>query len=162
MHIDLFITWGTVDKAYNELTGRFTFGETRIPTLLALWRNSLDVRIQKLMMIDSLDMTDDHRELIAQHCILSSADKILITHGTDTMPQTAARLAKKSINKTICLTWAMIPYRFGESDGMFNIASALAFVQVLTPNVYVCMNGTYFTRDNVQKNKQKWIFETVD
>jgi len=161
MSIRIFITGGTFDKEYNELNGQLYFKDTHINELLKLGRCRVDVDIRTLMMVDSLEMTDDDRQLIARQCQNSDEVKIIITHGTDTMSETAAVLAKKTTNKTIVLTGAMIPYKFGSSDGLFNLGSALAFVQALPNGVYVAMNGRYFTWDNVRKNKQTGGFEEI-
>ena len=162
MSIRIFITGGTFDKEYNELNGQLYFKDTHIQELLKLGRCRVDVDIRTLMMVDSLEMTDDDRQLIARQCQNSDEDKIIITHGTDTMAETAAVLAKETKDKTIVLTGAMIPYKFGSSDGLFNLGSALAFVQALPKGVYVAMNGRYFTWDNVRKNKQTGGFEEVN
>jgi L-asparaginase len=162
MAIRIFITGGTFDKEYNELNGQLYFKDTHIQELLKLGRNRVDVDIRTLMMIDSLEMTDDDRLLIARQCNSSEEDKIIITHGTDTMTQTAAILAAQVANKTIVLTGAMIPYKFGSSDGLFNLGSALAFVQALPVGVYVAMNGRIFNWNNVQKNKQTGVFEEIN
>ena len=161
MSIRIFITGGTFDKEYTELNGQLYFKDTHINELLKLGRCRVDVDIRTLMMVDSLEMTDDDRQLIARQCQNSDEDKIIITHGTDTMSETAAVLAKETTNKTIVLTGAMIPYKFGSSDGLFNLGSALAFVQALPNGVYVAMNGRYFTWDNVRKNKQTGGFEEI-
>jgi L-asparaginase len=129
--------------------------------MLELGRNLVPVEIRTLMMIDSLEMTDDDRELIAEHCIKSPEDKIIITHGTDTMAETAKLLSQRITNKTIVITGAMVPYKFGSSDGLFNLGSAMAFVQTLSPGVYVVMNGRYFNANNVRKNKLTGEFEEV-
>ena len=113
------------------------------------------------MMVDSLDMTDMVRELITAPCLRCESDKIVITHGTDTMSVTAEVLASKIKDKTIIITGAMIPYKFGSSDGLFNLGSALAFVQSLPPGVYVAMNGKVFKAGNVRKNKQTGEFEEI-
>jgi len=162
MSIRIFITGGTFDKEYNELNGQLYFKDTHILELLKLGRCRVDVDIRTLMMVDSLEMTDDDRQLIARQCQNSEEDQIIITHGTDTMAETAAVLAKETKDKTIVLTGAMIPYKFGSSDGLFNLGSALAFVQALPKGVYVAMNGRYFTWDNVRKNKQTGGFEEVN
>ena len=128
MKIRIFITGGTFDKEYNELDGSLFFKDTHLPELLTLGRSCIPVDIRTLMMIDSLEMTDVDRETIAQNVLKAEEDKIVITHGTDTMVQTAQVLAKKVKNKTIVLVGAMIPYKFGSSDGLFNLGSALAFV----------------------------------
>jgi L-asparaginase len=161
MNIRIFVTGGTFDKEYNELTGELYFKDTHIAQMLRLGRCRLAVDIRTLMMIDSRNMTDDDREIIARNCINAKEDKIVITHGTDTIVETARYLADKIKNKTVVLTGAMIPYTFGSSDGMFNLGCALAFVQVLPPGVYIAMNGRYFTYDNVRKNKKTGEFEEI-
>jgi L-asparaginase len=161
MSIRVFITGGTFDKEYNELDGKLFFQDTHLPEMLKLGRCNVDVDIRTLMMIDSLEMGEDERELIVYQCNRADEDKIVITHGTDTMTETAAVLAKKVKNKTVVLTGAMIPYKFGSSDGLFNLGSALAFVQTLPQGVYIAMNGKYFNWDNVRKNKQTGQFEEL-
>ncbi len=161
MSIRIFVTGGTFDKEYNELSGQLFFNDSHLPEMLELGRCLMPVDIRTLMMIDSLDITDIDRELIARHCQEADEDQIIITHGTDTMAQTAQLLAQKNMGKTIVLTGAMIPYKFGSSDGLFNLGSALAFVQTLPPGVYVAMNGRYFDADKVRKNKQTGVFEEV-
>lgn len=161
MAIRIFITGGTFDKEYNELTGKLYFKDTHMHELLAMGRNKVTVTITTLMLIDSLEITDNEREAITAHCRACAEDKVIITHGTDTMPETAKVLARKIKNKTIVLTGAMIPIKFGSSDGLFNLGSALAFVQTLPEGVYVAMNGRYFNWDNVRKNKMTGRFEEV-
>jgi L-asparaginase len=161
MAIRIFITGGTFDKEYNEITGQLYFNDTHMHDLLDLGRCRVQVEIRTLMMIDSLEMTDHDRELIAHQCSQCEEDKIVITHGTDTMALTANLLAQKVQGKTIVLTGAMIPIKFGSSDGLFNLGSALAFAQTLPHGVYVAMNGRYFNWDNVRKNKQTGAFEEV-
>ena len=161
MSIRIFITGGTFDKEYNEITGQLFFKDTHMPELLKLGRSRIDVDIRTLMMIDSLEMTDTDRELIARHCREADEHQIVITHGTDTMADTAAVLAQLVTGKTIVLTGAMIPYKFGSSDGLFNLGSALAFAQTLPPGVYVAMNGRYFVAGNVRKNRQTGAFEEL-
>lgn len=154
MKIKIFVTGGTFDKEYNELNGELFFKDTHLTEILALGRSRVPVDIRTLMMIDSLNMTEDDRNNIAQNCLHATEDKIIITHGTDTMVETAKVLAQTVKGKTIVLTGALIPYKFGSSDGLFNLGSALAFVQTLPPGVYVAMNGRYFNWDNVRKNKE--------
>jgi L-asparaginase len=161
MAIRIFITGGTFDKEYNELTGELYFKDTHMSDLLEKGRSKVPTMIRTLMMVDSLQMSEQDRDLIAHQCIQCKEDKIVITHGTDTMSETAKVLAKKVEGKTIILTGAMIPIKFGSSDGLFNLGSALAFVQTLSPGVYIAMNGRYFHWDNVKKNKQTGIFEEV-
>lgn len=162
--IQIFITGGTFDKEYNFVTGQLFFQDSNLPEMLERGRCRLDVNVRTLMMVDSLDLTEQDREIIATNCRKATTDQILITHGTDTMQQTAAYLARAALDgKTIVLTGAMIPYAFGSSsDGFFNLGSALALVQTLPPGVYVAMNGRYFTWDNVRKNHDTGYFEALD
>jgi L-asparaginase len=157
--IRILITGGTFDKDYNELTGQLYFQDSHLPEMLKLGRCNLDLEVRTLMMIDSLDMSDDDRQIILEHCRHAPERRIVITHGTDTMVQTAAALAGKVPDKTIVLTGAMVPYKFGSSDGLFNLGSALAFAQTLPHGVYVAMNGRYFDWDKVRKNRQSGMFE---
>jgi len=161
MAIRIFITGGTFDKEYNELNGQLYFKDTHLQELLNLGRSQVAVEIRTLMMIDSLEMTDHDRELIAHQCNSCEEDRIVITHGTDTMAETAQMLAAKVKNKTVVLTGAMIPIKFGSSDGLFNLGSALAFAQTLSKGIYVAMNGRYFHWDNVKKNKETGVFEEI-
>ena len=161
MAIRIFITGGTFDKEYNELNGQLYFKDTHLHHLLEMGRNHVPVEIRTLMMIDSLEMTGEDRELIAYQCEQCEEKRIVITHGTDTMTDTAQLLAKKVKDKTIVLTGAMIPIKFGSSDGLFNLGSALAFAQALPEGVYIAMNGRYFTWDNVRKNKETGMFEEI-
>ena len=158
-YIKIFATGGTFDKEYNEINGELYFKDTQIFELLKLGRSQLDVKIETLMMIDSLLMTNDDRNYIASKCKQEKTDQIIITHGTDTIVETAKLLAAKVKDKTIILTGAMIPIKFGSSDGLFNLGSALSFVQVINPGVYITMNGKYFKYNNVFKNKKLGIFE---
>lgn len=160
--IRIFITGGTFDKEYNELNGQLYFKDTQMHNLLEMGRNKVPVVIRTLMMIDSLDMTAQDRELIVHQCLQCEENKIIITHGTDTMAVTAKVLAEHIKHKTIVLTGAMIPIRFGSSDGLFNMGCAMGFVQSLPPGVYVAMNGRYFNWDNVRKNRQTGIFEEIE
>lgn len=159
--IRIFITGGTFDKEYDELTGSLFFHDTHVPEMLRLGRCLLPVEIRTLMMVDSLDMTEDDRRLIAEQCRNAREPRIVITHGTDTMVETAAWLAKAETGKTIVLTGAMVPYKFGSSDGMFNLGSALAFVQVLPPGVYIAMNGRCHPWDRVRKDRERGVFVTA-
>jgi L-asparaginase/archaeal Glu-tRNAGln amidotransferase subunit D len=161
MSIRIFTTGGTFDKEYNELNGELYFKDTHLPELVLMSRCKLPVNIATLMMIDSLDMTQEQRMQIAHACRECPEDKIVITHGTDTMAETARLLASEVQGKTIVLTGAMIPITFGSSDGLFNLGSALAFVQSLPPGVYVAMNGRCFHSDNVRKNKKTGVFEEL-
>lgn len=159
--IQVFITGGTFDKEYNFITGKLFFKDTHLKKMFDRGRCTLDIDIKTLMMLDSLEMGEEEREIILYSCRKASSDKILITHGTDTMVTTAKALANAEIaGKTIVLTGAMIPYAFGtSSDGFFNLGSALSFVQTLPPGVYVVMNGRYFLWNNVRKNRTTGNFE---
>jgi L-asparaginase len=159
MSIRILITGGTFDKEYNELNGTLFFKDTHLPEMLQLGRCKLDVEIQTLMLVDSLDMSEKDRGLIIDHCAAVKEDRILITHGTDTMDQTARALGEANLQKTIVLTGAMVPYKFGSSDGLFNLGSALAFVQTLPQGVYIAMNGSYFHWNHVRKNRSTGQFE---
>ena len=161
MAIRIFITGGTFDKEYNEITGQLYFNDTHMHDLLDMGRCKVPVEIRTLMMIDSLEMTDEDRDLIVHQCNNCDEERIVLTHGTDTMAETASILAQRVKNKTVVLTGAMIPIKFGSSDGLFNLRSALAFAQTLPAGVYVAMNGRYFQADNVRKNKQTGMFEEV-
>ena len=162
MAIKIFVTGGTFDKEYNEINGELFFKETHLSELLALGRSSIEVDVITLMMIDSLDMSTSDREMITRNCIKTNENRILITHGTDTMVDTAQVLAEKIKDKTIVLTGALIPYKFGSSDGLFNLGSALSFVQILPAGVYIAMNGRYFSWDNCYKNKKTGKFEELE
>jgi len=157
--IRILVTGGTFDKEYNELTGELFFKATHVDDMLKLGRCRLTVEIETLMMIDSLQMTDADRSRILDRCVAAAESRIVITHGTDTVAETAAVLGRKLSGKTIVLTGAMVPYQFGSSDGMFNLGTALAFVQTLPPGVYVAMNGQYFLWDSVRKNRKLGVFE---
>ncbi|MBA64489.1 MAG: asparaginase [Candidatus Marinimicrobia bacterium] len=159
MVIKILVTGGTFDKEYNEISGELYFNGTHIREILDLGRAQIDVEIIELMLIDSLDMQDKDREIIVQNCKDIKSDQIVITHGTDTMTKTAKYLAEANLKKTMVLTGAMIPYKFGSSDGLFNLGGALAFVQSLSHGVYIAMNGYCFEWDKVIKNKTTGVFE---
>jgi len=164
MSVRIFVTGGTFDKEYDELTGSLAFDDTHLPEMLRLGRCRVDVSVRTLMMIDSLEMTDADRALIVEQCRQAPESRILITHGTDTMVETAAALAaalSAEARQTIVLTGAMIPYAFGSSDGLFNLGSALSFVQALAPGVYIAMNGRCFEWNRVRKNRQTGVFEDI-
>ena len=165
MHVvAILVTGGTFDKQYNELTGALAFTDTHVPEMLRLGRCRIDVAVRPLMMIDSLDMSAADRRTIAAACLDAAESRIVVTHGTDTMVETARTLAAAlpaSTGKTVVLTGAMIPYAFGSSDGLFNLGSALSFAQVLPPGVYVAMNGRCFEWDTVRKNRESGVFEPL-
>lgn len=161
--VQVFVTGGTFDKDYNYISGELYFKDTHLPEMFKRGRCTFDVGIKTLMMVDSLEMNDADRDIIIHNCRRSPYQRIIITHGTDRMVETARHLAESNINnKTIVLTGAMIPYAFGtSSDGFFNLGSALAFVQTLPPGVYVVMNGRYFHWNKVRKNLDTGNFEDV-
>jgi len=157
--IRIFVTGGTFDKTYDEIHGRLSFGETHLPEMLRLGRSRVETMIETLMMINSLDMTDTDRARIVSSCAACPESRIVITHGTDTMVETARAVAGGVRSKTIVLTGAMVPYAFGSSDGLFNLGSALSFAEVLPPGVYISMNGQHFLWDRVRKNRATGVFE---
>jgi L-asparaginase len=159
MAIRVFITGGTFDKTYDEISGKLLFKDTHLHHMLELGRCRLELEVRTLMMLDSLEMTEADRQLVLQNCRAAAEERIVVTHGTDTMTDTARVLGEASLPKTIVLTGAMVPYAFGSSDGLFNLGSALSFVQALPHGVYVAMNGRCFTWDDVVKNHSLGIFE---
>jgi L-asparaginase len=162
MTIRVLVTGGTFDKQYDELTGRLFFRDTHLPEMLRLGRSRLDLRVETVMMIDSLELDAAGRAAIVARARACDETAIVVTHGTDTMVETAGALAAASLaSKTIVLTGAMVPYAFGSSDGLFNLGSALSFVQVLPPGVYVAMNGQHFAWNAVTKNRATGSFEAV-
>lgn len=160
--IRILITGGTFDKEYDEVRGRLFFKDTHVQEMLDKGRSQVPVSVTTLMMIDSLDMTDADRALVVERCRQSDESRLVVTHGTDTMVETARAIASANLaGKTVVLTGAMIPYAFGSSDGLFNLGSALSFAQVLPPGVYVAMNGQYFHWNQVRKNRETATFERV-
>jgi len=160
--VRIFVTGGTFDKEYDERTGNLFFKDTHLRDMLKLARCRVPVEVRTLMMVDSLDMDDDDRELIINQCRKCDQDRLVVTHGTDTMADTARSLGQAAIDgKTIVLTGAMIPFAFGSSDGLFNLGAALAFAQSLPAGVYVAMNGRVFDWDNVRKNRDIGEFEEL-
>lgn len=159
--VRILVTGGTFDKQYDELSGRLFFRETHVPEMLRLGRCRLDVQVETLMLLDSLDMTDADRTRIVDRARSAPERAIVITHGTDTMVDTARALGAAQIEgKTVVLTGAMVPYAFGSSDGLFNLGSALSFAQVLPPGVYIAMNGMHFRWDRCRKNRETGGFES--
>lgn len=160
--VRILVTGGTFDKEYDELHGRLYFKATHVPEMLERGRCRLDVAIETVRMVDSLDLDARGRDEIVQRCRDSTEQAIVVTHGTDTMADTAAVLGSAGLaGKTIVLTGAMVPYAFGSSDGLFNLGSALSFVQLLPPGVYVAMNGQHFRWDRVRKNRVTGAFEDL-
>ena len=159
MSVRVFVTGGTFDKEYDELTGQLYFRRTHVNEMLGRGRCMLDVEVEILMMVDSLEMTEDQRAEIVRACRECAEDQIVITHGTDTMVETASAIAKGVEGKTVVLTGAMVPYAFGSSDGLFNLGSAFSFVQSLPRGVYIAMNGRSFPWNDVRKNREIGVFE---
>lgn len=161
MSIRILVTGGTFDKEYNERTGQLFFKDTHLAEMLERGRSRVPVSIRTVMMIDSLEMSDPDRALVVQNCAQAEENQIVITHGTDTMTDTAAAIAREVADKTVVLTGAMIPWAFGSSDGLFNLGSALSFVQVLPAGVYIAMNGKCFPWDRCRKNRERGEFEEL-
>jgi L-asparaginase len=161
MQIKILITGGTIDKAYNELTGELTFGTSNLDEMLERSRLTIVIDTEVLFLKDSLDMNDEGRNLILSKCLECSEDRIVITHGTDTMVQTAKLLGDQIKNKVIILFGSMIPYSINNSDALFNLGVALSAVQNKTNGVYIAMNGQVFDFDKVEKNKALGIFENI-
>lgn len=159
--IRILITGGTFDKRYDEIRGRLSFTESHVPDMLRLGRSRVDVALRTVMLVDSLEMSDADRALVAENCVQAPEQRLVVTHGTDTMVETARVVAGRVTDKTVVLTGAMVPYAFGSSDGLFNLGSALSFAQVLPPGVYVAMNGRVFAGDRVRKNRETGIFEEL-
>jgi L-asparaginase len=161
MRIRILVTGGTFDKEYNELEGVLFFRGTHVPEMLARGRSRVDVEVETVMMIDSLEMSGADRERIAARCRDAGETALVVTHGTDTMVETAAVVAAAALPKTVVLTGAMVPYAFGSSDGLFNLGSALSFAQVLPHGVYLAMNGRWFAWNGVRKNRETGVFEAT-
>lgn len=159
MAIRILITGGTFDKVYDEINGTLFFKDTHVPEMLRLGRCRVEVQVRTVMMVDSLAMSDADRRIILENCRQCPEERIVITHGTDTMADTAQVLGEQITDKTVVLTGAMVPYAFGSSDGLFNLGSAVSFAQALPHGVYIAMNGRYFPWDNVRKNRQLGVFE---
>lgn len=161
MAIRILITGGTFDKVYDEINGALFFKDTHVPEMLRLGRCRVDVEVRTVMMVDSLAMSDADRGIILENCRQCPEERIVITHGTDTMAETARVLGQQIKDKTVVLTGAMIPYAFGSSDGLFNLGSAISFAQALPRGVYIAMNGRCLPWDNVRKNTQLGVFEAI-
>ena len=161
MTLKILVTGGTFDKEYDEITGKLYFKETHMKEILKLGRSQANVRVKKLMLMDSLDMKGADREIILKNCKSAKEKQIVVTHGTDTMTRTARVIDKGQLKKTIVLTGAMIPYKFGSSDGLFNLGGAIAYAQALPYGVYIAMNGRCFKWNKVKKNKLTGMFEEI-
>ncbi len=160
--IKIIAAGGTFEKEYDEIQQKLTFTETHLPEMLKKGRCLAQVEVRTAMLIDSLEMTETDRLLILEQCEKAEEKRIIVTHGTDTMVDTAQLLGEKIKDKTIVLTGAMIPYSFGSSDGMFNLGCAFGFVQALDPGVYIAMNGMVFPWYNVKKQLDAGVFQPLN
>jgi L-asparaginase len=161
MKIKLLITGGTIDKVYNKLAGELTFDNSHLNEMLECSRSTVDIDSEVLFLKDSLDMTNEDRNLILSKCLECNENKVVITHGTDTMVETARLLGGQIKNKVVILFGSMIPYAINKSDALFNLGAALSAVQNKTNGVYIAMNGQVFDFDKVEKNKALGIFENT-
>jgi len=159
MSIRIIITGGTFDKHYDELRGELTFKDTHLPEILSQVRATVPVAMEINQMIDSLQMQEENRKLLVDAVKRTLEKRIIITHGTDRMVESAACLGPLALDKTIVLTGAMIPYAFQGSDALFNFGCAFSAVQILPNGVYIAMSGKIFSWDNVKKNYERGIFE---
>ena len=158
MSIRIVITGGTFDKQYDEIKGELTFGNTHLPEILSFVRCTVPITCEVCQLIDSLRMVDSDRARILDVCRESREDRIIITHGTDTMTETAAYIGKENLDKTVVLTGAMVPYSVSSSDAVFNLGCSISAVQLLPAGVYICMNGKIFNWQSVQKDRKAGVF----
>lgn len=161
MTLRLIATGGTFDKHYDELTGKLDFAESHLPQVIARSRMTVPVELETLPLLDSLDMRDADRQRVLASCKAAPEKAIVIIHGTDTMPETAAVLGAAGLPQTIVLTGAMIPYEIANSDALFNLGFACGVAQTLAPGVYVAMNGQVFPWHNVTKNRAAGVFQQL-
>jgi L-asparaginase len=161
MTLRLIATGGTFDKHYDELSGKLGFAESHLPHVIARTRMTVPVALETLPLLDSLDMHDQDRQRVLASCQAASEKAIVIIHGTDTMRETAGVLGAASLDKTIVLTGAMIPYEIANSDALFNLGFACGIAQTLPAGVYVAMNGKVFSWNNVTKNRAAGVFEPL-
>lgn len=159
MPVRVIVTGGTFDKAYDEIKGELTFKESHLPEILKLTRVTVPVAVELNQLIDSLQMQDENRRSVLVACQKAAEERIVITHGTDTMAETARLLGPARLPKTIVLTGAMVPYQVQGSDALFNFGTAFAAVQLLPPGVYIVMNGRVFPWDRVRKDRSRGVFE---
>ena len=162
MSLHIIATGGTFEKHYDEISGQLVFGDSHVPQLLKRARVSVPCTFETVCMLDSLDMQHSDRLKVLQACSDCASQKIVIVHGTDTMPETAKVLGHAALGKTIVLTGAMIPYEFDDSDAFFNFGFAVAAAGLLSCGVYLSMNGRVFEWDRVRKNRQEGRFEETE
>ncbi|MCK5832422.1 asparaginase [bacterium] len=161
MKIRIIITGGTFDKHYDELKGELTFKDSHLPEILKYVRCTVPIEIEINQLLDSLQFKDSNRMKILESCRWSDEEKLIITHGTDTMSETAELIGKANLEKTIVITGSMVPYSFSQSDALFNLGCAVMAIQLLPPGVFIVMNGRVFKWDNVKKNKELGVFQEV-
>ena len=161
MSLRIIATGGTFDKHYDPLTGNLIFRDSVLPEALDRARLTSPVSFEPLLALDSLEMQDNHRQLIREACERSAEDRIVIVHGTDTMPETARVLGQAALKKTIVLTGAMVPYQITQSDALFNLGFACAAANLAATGVYIAMNGQLFSWDDVMKNRDRGVFQTL-
>ena len=161
MNLRIIATGGTFDKHYDPLTGNLIFRDSVLPEALDRVRLTSPVSFEPLLALDSLEMQDNHRQLIREACERSAEDRIVIVHGTDTMPETARVLGQAALKKTIVLTGAMVPYQISQSDALFNLGFACAAANLAATGVYIAMNGQLFSWDDVMKNRDRGVFQTL-
>lgn len=161
MSLRIIATGGTFDKHYDPLTGDLIFLNSVLPEALDRARLTLPVSFEPLLALDSLDMQDSHRRQILTACERSAENRIVIVHGTDTMPETAQVLGRSELNKTIILTGAMVPYRIARSDALFNLGFACAAASLAAAGVYIAMNGQIFPWNDVMKNRDQGVFQPL-
>ena len=159
--IRILITGGTIDKEYDPLTGELTFPRSHLSHMLNQVRCKVRFILEEMMLKDSLEMRGEDREEILKKCIHCPENRVVVTHGTDTMVETARVLGRNVEGKTVVLVGAIIPYALGASDALFNLGCAFSAVQTLQPGVYITMNGKIFLWDNVRKNNESGEFEEL-
>lgn len=158
--VRVLVTGGTIDKIYDATEGRLGFERTHVLAMLRQGRVALPENcVQTVLMKDSLEIMDADRAAIAEACRTSREDRLIITHGTDTMVMTARHLAHSVSARTIVLTGAMVPFSVSQSDALFNFGFAFAAARILPHGIYVAMNGCVFPWDEVEKNRTAGWFE---
>lgn len=160
--IQIFTTGGTIDKSYFDGLSKYQFDQSKIGELISNAAVSLPFAITELMAKDSLELTDDDRAQIVAAVSAAGAERIIITHGTDSMAVTAERLASLGLDKTIALTGAFLPARYADSDAAFNLGMAFATVQTAPYGVYIVMNGTVFPAGGVIKDRAQRTFRAQE
>lgn len=166
MTLRIIITGGTFDKRYDAIRGQLTFEDTHLPDIIKQVRSSLPIELELNQLVDSLDMQDENRQRVLDASRNAGEAYIVITHGTDTMAETAGVLGRAFAagepalsGKRIVLTGAMVPYSVSGSDAMFNLGSAVMAAQLVEPGVYITMNGRCFPWHSVRKNRALGVFE---